>query len=261
MKVARLVVLGVALVAGGTAAMLMGGQKNAPTIIQAPPPPPQIEVDDVLVSSHELPMGTVLKDGDIAWATWPKSSIGDGAIRKSVEPNVIEDMKGAVTRGSFLQGEPIRKEKVVKASNAGFLSALLSSGNRAVAINIDASGATSAGGFILPNDRVDIVRTSRDDQGNDTYMSETILKNIRVLAIGQNVQEKNGEKVAVGANATLEVTPAQAEKLILAQRVGQLSLVLRSMMDTANVSEEPVANDDNSLTIVRFGVANSVGKK
>jgi pilus assembly protein CpaB len=75
------------------------------------------------------------------------------------------------------------------------------------------------------------------------------------------VQEKNGEKVAVGANATLEVTPAQAEKLILAQRIGQLSLVLRSMMDTANVSDEPVTNDDNSLTIVRFGVTNSVGKR
>ena len=241
--------------------MLMGGQKSAPTIIQAPPPPPQIEVDDVLVSSREMPMGTVLKAGDVNWTTWPKSSIGEGAIRKSAEPNVIEELKGAVTRGNFLQGEPIRKEKVVKASNAGFLSAILSTGNRAVAINIDASGATSAGGFILPNDRVDIVRTSRDEQGNDAYTSETILSNIRVLAIGQNVQEKNGEKVVVGSNATLEVTPPQAEKLILAQRVGQLSLVLRSMLDTANLTDAPVDNSDDSLTIVRFGIPNSVSKR
>lgn len=262
MNVARLAVLGVALAAGGLAAMLMGGQKSVPTIIQAPPPPPQIETDDVLVSSKELPTGTVLNDGDLAWAVWPKTSIGEGAIRKSADPNSMADLKGAVVRSNFLQGEPIRREKVVKASNAGFLSAILASGQRAVAINIDATGATSAGGFILPNDRVDIVRVSRDEQGTDAYVSETILKNVRVLAIGQNIQEKNGEKVVVGSNATMEVSQSQAEKLVLAQRVGQLSLVLRSMFD-ANKPDKPEddADNDNSLTIVRFGVPSSTSKR
>lgn len=261
MNVARLAVLGVALAAGGVAAMLMGGQKSVPTIIQAPPPPPQIETDDVLVSGKEMPMGTVIADGDLTWAVWPKASIGEGAIRKSVDPNIIADLKGAVARSSFLQGEPIRREKVVKAANAGFLSAILASGQRAVAINIDATGATSAGGFILPNDRVDIVRISRDEQGGEAYASETILKNVRILAIGQNVQEKNGEKVVVGSNATLEVSQTQAEKLILAQRVGQLSLVLRSMFDANKPEDQADNKDEGSLTIVRFGVPSNVSKQ
>lgn len=261
MNVARLAVLGVALAAGGVAAMLMGGQKSVPTIIQAPPPPPQIETDEVLVSSKEMPMGTVIAEGDLTWAVWPKSSISEGAIRKSADPNSITDLKGAVARSSFLQGEPIRREKVVKAANAGFLSAILSTGQRAVAINIDATGATSAGGFILPNDRVDIVRIVRDEQGGDTYTSETILKNMRVLAIGQNIQEKNGEKVVVGSNATLEVSQAQAEKLILAQRVGQLSLVLRSMFDASKTEDESDNRDEGGLTIVRFGIPSTVSKK
>lgn len=149
---------------------------------------------------------------------------------------------------------------MVKGPNAGYLSAVLPSGYRAVAINIEVSGGASAGGFILPNDRVDVIRTFRDDAaskaaGAEVFRSEIILTNILVLAIGTNVREKSGDRTVQGTTATLEVDPKQAEQLILAQRVGQISLALRSLADagqTTNASDEP---DDTSVTIIRNGVA------
>ena len=108
----------------------------------------------------------------------------------------------------MIAGEPIRREKLVKGQ--GFMSAILPAGMRAVAINIDSQGATSAGGFILPGDRVDVIRTSRDASAgasSDNYVSETLLQNVKVLAVGPNIQEKNGQSVVVGSNATLELDP------------------------------------------------------
>jgi pilus assembly protein CpaB len=164
-----------------------------------------------------------------------------------------------------LRGEPIRREKLIRADGGGFMSAILPSGMRAVAITIDTRGATSAGGFILPNDRVDVIRTYRDDDasrsgGGDTQVSETLLNNIRVLAIGQTVQERNGEKVVTGETATLELTPAQAELVTLAQKVGQLSLALRSLVD-ANQPEAAIRREETGLTVVRYGVAKQAPKR
>ena len=261
MKIARLAVLGIALAAGVAAAFMINRSKGPAPTVEVTAPQPVVETDDVLVAAHALDVGAPVGDGDIKWQPWPKPEIADGMILKSAEPNAIDDIKGSVSRGEFFAGEPMRREKLVKGPNSGFLSAILPSGYRAVAINIDNAGGASAGGFILPNDRVDVIRTSRDEEagkqaGADVYRSETILTNIRVLAIGTNVQEKNGEHVVQGSTATLEVDPHQAEQLVLAQRVGQLSLALRSMADAgqaADTSLEPT--DDRSLTIVRYGVA------
>jgi pilus assembly protein CpaB len=123
---------------------------------------------------------------------------------------------------------------------------------RAVAISIDNRGATSAGGFILPNDRVDVIRTVQGVEGVPPT-SETILTNIRVLAIGQTIQERNGEKVITGETATLELNPPQAELVILAQKVGQLSLALRSLEDV-NETGTPKREGPNALQVIRFGV-------
>jgi pilus assembly protein CpaB len=136
---------------------------------------------------------------------------------------------------------------------------------RAVAVSIDTRGANSAGGFILPNDRVDVIKTSRDDEGSkssggDIQTAETVLSNVRVLAVGQNVQERGADRVATGETATLEVSASQAELLALAQKVGQLSLALRSLSDAGQT--ERVQDDSNGgLTVVRYGVARSVAKR
>jgi pilus assembly protein CpaB len=260
MKIARLAVLGVALAAGGAAAYLVSGSKPAPTpqLVQAPPP---MATEEVLVAAKELNFGAAVGDGDMAWQAWPNTGAGKGVfIRKADNPNAMVDVKGSLVRGTFLPGEPLRRDRLVKGPTAGLMSTMLTSGMRAVAINIDSQGATTAGGFILPNDRVDVVRTYRDDDatkasGSDVVVTQTILSNVRVLAIGQNVQNKNGEAVVVGSNATLELDPKQAELVILAQRTGQLSLILRAMVDANKANESTADTDDSALTIVRFGVS------
>jgi pilus assembly protein CpaB len=254
MKTARLAVLGIALAAGGAAALLMSGG-NPP-----PPPPkvaaPSIATVEVLVAAADLPMGQGVKPADLRWQAWPADSASAGLIKKPDAPNALEETAGSIVRSAFLSGEPIRREKLIKTDGTGFMSAILPSGMRAVAISIDNRGASSAGGFILPNDRVDVIRTYKDDEasrssGSDVHRSDTILSGIRVLAIGQNVQERNGEKVVTGETATLELTPAQAELVTLGQKIGQISLVLRSLAD-ANKTQEIVR--DAGMTIVRHGV-------
>ena len=154
--------------------------------------------------------------------------------------------------------EPVRNEKLIKGAG-GLMAVILPSGKRAVAINIDSQGATTAGGFILPGDRVDVLRTYRPDAkpgappAGDSYATDTLLTNVKVLAIGQNVQEKNGQPVVVGSNATLELDPEQAETVILAQRSGQLSLVLRSALDARQATAAPTREATHSLSVVRYG--------
>jgi pilus assembly protein CpaB len=246
MKPARLAVLGIAIVSGGAAALMMG--RGSP-----PPPPPPVKqavpMSDVLVAAGDLPLGQTLRAGDMRWQPWPAEGVPPGFIKRSDAPGAVEEIAGSMTRYAFLAGEPIRREKLLKANGSGFMAAVLPSGMRAVAISIDTRGATSAGGFILPNDRVDVLRTA----SGESPATETILSNIRVLAIGQTIQERNGDKVVTGETATLELTPTQAEEVILAQKTGQLSLALRSLADAQQV-ERIREQRDGGLTIVRHGV-------
>ena len=259
MKPARLAVLGIALLAGGAAAMLASTSNTPPPPPAPAEPAPAMKTVDVLVAAVDVPTGHRLNPGDARWQPWPADSAPNGSIQRPQAPAALEENVGSIVRGSFLAGEPLRREKLLKADGGGYMSAVLPAGMRAVAISIDTRGATSAGGFVLPNDRVDVLRTFRDDEGSkaggtDVQRSETLLTNIRVLAIGQNVQDKAGEKIVTGETATLEVTPVQAEILTLGQKVGQLSLALRSLAD-ANQPEQP--RDDrgeSGLTIVRYGI-------
>lgn len=174
-------------------------------------------------------------------------------------------MNGAMTRVAFLRGEPIRRDKLVKAGAGGFMAAILPTGKRAVAIKIDTGGDSSAGGFILPNDRVDVVRLARDEdatkaRGVEVMSAQTILANVRVLAIGQNVEEQNGKKVVTGTNATLELDPDQVNLIVLAQQSGNsnLHLALRSLVDSGGPARTVVDSDDGvkgALTVVRYGAA------
>src|SRR3954464_15095785 len=266
MKPARLAVLGVALAAGGGAMLMMsGGDPPAPPaqVVQTP----AMNTVDVLVAAADIPMGHSLKAADLRWLPRPADGAPNGFVKRTEVPNGLEETPGSIARSSFLGGEPIRREKLIKADGSGFMSAILPAGMRALAISIDTRGATSAGGFILPKDRVDVLRTYRDDEaskggGVDVQMSETILSNIRVLAIGQNVQERNGEKVVTGETATLELTPQQAELITLAQKVGQLSLALRSLADASQAQDAPRAERaDGGLTIVRYGVPKQSPKR
>ena len=142
---------------------------------------------------------------------------------------------GAIARSTFYAGEPITEAKLIR-TDRGFMSAILPAGKRAVATKIAAD--TSAGGFILPNDRVDVIMTRQtttppSGAAATSSITETILNNVRVLAIDQTIEDKNGEKVVVGQTATLELTPQQAEILTVAQQMSdRLTLALRSIADS-----------------------------
>ena len=221
----------------------------------------------MLVAAKDLPLGTRIADGDMAWQSWPKDAIPAGTLRRSQAGKAMEDFKGATVRAEIFAGEPVRNEKIIKG-DGGLMAVILPSGKRAVAINIDSQGATTAGGFILPNDRVDVVRTFRQDAkpgappaGGDNYATDTLLTDVKVLAIGQNVQEKNGQPVVVGSNATLELDPQQAETVILAQRTGQLSLVLRSVLDARQAGAAIVHEASHGLSVVRYGtISEDIGR-
>ena len=237
MKAARLVVLTVAVAAGGVAAMLAGRSEKPPQVKTAPAV--QIATVDVLVAKSDIGMGQTVSPGDVQWQEWPANAATGNFIRKSDRPNAIETLSGSIARYPFVGGEPIREAKLVNAKGSGFMAAILPTGMRAISTQI--SPETGAGGFILPNDHVDVILSRRDREaekatGTEVHTSETILSNVRVLAIDQNVEEKDGQKVVVGKTATLELTPTQAETLALSQQLGTLSLALRSITDANRVT-------------------------
>ena len=258
MKTARLAVLAVALAAGGGAAYLMMGSKPEPAPVRILPPPPSKPVEAVLVAAHDLSFGNIVASGDVRWQPWPTGEAPVGTIAQSREPNALTDVQGKVVGGSFSAGEPLLADQLKKGN---FMSAVLPSGMRAVAIDLADQGKTAAGGFILPNDRVDVIRTFRPDDAPTTFASETILTNIRVLAIGQSVQEKSNERSVIGGTATLEMTADQAEKVILAQRTGQLTLSLRSMSDAAKDDALKPQQTPLTMTIIRSGNASQARVK
>ena len=253
MSPARIIILVVAVAAGLGAALLVQRPSEEPApvakVVAAPTVP-------VLVAAADIPVGNSVTANDLRWIDWPLASVPTGVVRKDESPDAEKEIVGQVARYAVLGAEPIRREKLIKTDGTGFLSAVLPSGMRAVAISTDSRGANTAGGFILPGDRVDVITTWRGESTTgrgEAFVSETLLRNIRVLAIGQNVQERNGEKVVVGETATLEVSPPQVETLIQGQKTGTLSLALRSLKDAGDTSA-PVAQDDNAMTLVRYGI-------
>jgi pilus assembly protein CpaB len=254
MKAARLVVLGIALLAGGAAAFLVGSGEE-PEQVQAPEPV-KFATTDVLIAKNDINMGTSVGAQDFQWQQWPAATTGSSYVTRKERPNAIDELAGSIARGPFTAGEPIRESKLIKANGSGYMAAILPSGMRAVSTEI--SPETGAGGFILPNDRVDVLlsrRASGDARAGEGTSSETVLTNIRVLAIDQTVEDKNGQRVVVGKTATLELTPRQAETLTLSRQTGTLSLALRSLLDANNNAPPPdEAGRRTGVNTVRFGV-------
>lgn len=265
MKSSRLIVGGIAGVAA-LGAWLLSGPAPQPSepVAQQVISTPQMKTVDVLVAAVDLPMGNILNEPDMKWMSFPEEGISAQFVVKAEGQDPVKELMGSIARHPFVAGEPIRREKLIKGNGSGFLSAILPTGKRAVAITTEGSGATSAGGFILPNDYVDVMRVSRDEEaskirGVEIFRSEIVISNVRVLAIGQNIQERNGERFITGQTATLELDPRQAEQIVLAQRVGVLSLALRSLLDASK--KDDLVIPGKGLTIVRFGQSAEVTVK
>jgi pilus assembly protein CpaB len=261
MYTARIVVLIIALGAGGVAAYLASGTDSKPT---APAQPAaQLDTVDVLVAKSDIGLGETTKPEDLQWQTWPKSTASGSFIQRSQRPDAINQLAGSIVRSPIMAGEPIREAKLVKADGSGFMAAILPTGMRAVSTEI--SPETGAGGFILPNDRVDVILTTRikdveHPNRPDVILSQPILASIRVLAIDQAPKEKEGQTTVVGKTVTLELKPEQIPILTTARQAGILSLALRSITDAKPVESNPLEQTTQGsvgLNVVRYGVATS----
>lgn len=230
MRPARIIILAVAVVAAGLAGLLAMRLTGTRSVIveQAESVLQTVPSVRVLVAAESLPVGSRINKDAIRWLAWPEGSVVEGFITDKTRPQAVEELDGVVVRLPIFAGEPIRGEKIADASSR-IMSSLLPSGKRAVATEI--SVATGAGGFILPNDRVDVIMVRKGD--GDHFLTETILSNIRVLAIDQQIQEsEDGSRTVVGTTATLELTPDQAKVITVGQQMAdRLSLALRSISD------------------------------
>jgi len=242
---------------------MLAGRSEKPPEPKPEQPTVKIESVDILVAKSDVALGQTIGPGDLEWQAWPMSAASGNFIRKNERPDALESVAGSIARAPFVGGEPIREQKLVKAKGSGFMAAILPQGMRAVSTQISAE--TGAGGFILPNDRVDVMLTRRQGEVDKSapQTSETILKNVRVLAIDQAVEEKNGQKNVIGKTATLELTPGQAETLALSQQLGVISLALRSITDaTSDGTKDDDSNGGRStVNIIRFGVGTSTTSK
>lgn len=242
MKFSRLIVLTVAIGAGAIAAILAGRSEK---VVEVRPAAKAATVD-VLVAKSDIAFGQKITPAAVWWQPWPIEATSGNFVRRTDHPRAIEQFSNNMARYPFVAGEPIREAKLINPKGSGFMAAILEPGMRAISTSISAE--TSAGGFILPNDYVDVIMTrtrqTAGTGGGQANKSETILKNVRVLAIDQNVQEKDGQKVVIGKTATLELTPSQAENLAQAHQDGILALSLRSMSDAERKAIIDPRNDE-----------------
>ena len=271
MAPSRLVILGVAVAAAAGAGYIAKNMSATPPpqIVVEEAAEPAIELTEVLVLDEDLPMGAAI-DGQLAWQSWPSDGVNENFITRSQEPEAIEQLTGAVARVAMYRGEPLRRAKLI-GEGQSFMSSILPTGKRAVATQIAAD--TSAGGFILPNDYVDVIMTRRSQATTggsaEGFITETILKNIRVLAIDQAIQEdEEGRRVKVGETATLELTPQQAEIITVAQQMAdRLTLALRSITDVNDTPSEGadylVTGDGRKGTVrlIKSGEVTEVGAR
>ncbi len=250
MKRARLIALAIAFTAALGAAWIVKKMVGAPRQVETVEK--TVGATDVLVAATNINLGDSVRGEDLKWQEWPVAGVAPGLITRDAQPDAPTKLSGAVARAPFIVGEPIKEQKLIKVSEGGVMAAILPSGMRAISTPI--TEESSAGGFILPNDRVDVILSHKMHVGSkEDPVSEAVLRNVRVLAIGQEIDTKDGDKVATGKTATLEVTPQQAEILALARSMGEISLSLRSLADANPATAESTAKlGDRSSSSVRF---------
>jgi len=274
MNAVRIAILAAAAIAAIAVAFFVkqamsGG--DAPQVVQVQEERPAVRI---LAARNDLATGARVGAADFYWQAWPEEAISNGYIVEG-QGQGIEDFAGSVVRAPIAQGEPISGRRLVQPGDAGFMAAVLSPGMRAVAVPISAE--RGAGGFILPNDRVDVIVSFEDDGegargGRRAIVARTIVENARVLAIDELFGDGEGEENVVGDTATLELTPDQARAVAVAVARGEVTLVLRSLTDIEGgpvlVTGGEVADADgmteslsprtNHVTLIRYGHAQQI---
>ena len=245
-KIALLV--GALIIAGFTAVMAknMFTGASAPQAVAGPAVPVGPEV---LVATRTLPVGTIIDAEAFRYQPWPEGLVQDvyyiRGAQGSVHPSTLI---GTVVRSEITAGQPVTQGSLVRPGERGFLAAALGPGMRAVTVGVSATSGVA--GFVFPGDRVDLVLTQEVAGGGDgspLRVSETIIRNIRVLAVDQRLDARNeeGDQVPMSTSTvTFEATPKIAEKIAVAQTIGQLSLSLRSLADNNAELERAIASGE-----------------
>ena len=260
MKRVQIIGIAIAAVAGIAAFVMMRGLVNRPP--ETKTERVEINTTEVLVASRDIGLGEIVASHDFTWQKWPKDGVRNGLIT-SQNKDAKRKIAGSIVRGAIVAGEPASLQKLVKPGQGGVLAAILPQGMRAVATRIEQK--TAVGGLILPNDHVDVIliRRNRGGSRGDNFVADTLFRNVRVLAIGQQLQTAKGKKAAESGSstttATLELTPRQAETLALANSMGEITLSLRSVSDLDATGQGLTKNDlsnerGNSIGVTRYGV-------
>lgn len=244
MSPVRIVILLLALLAAGGAALLVS-RMSAPEVVTQTVTQEQTIVQTrevsqvkVLTVIRDLTIGEPLTAEDLRWADWPEKSVLPVHFTQSIAPDAIEDIAGAIVKMPIFANEPVLAQRIVKRGEAGLLPVLMEPDMRAIAIEISPESAT--GGFVLPNDRVDLILTFEQRASpasgivSDRTVSQTMLKNVRILAIDQTyASNPDGGSTRIGSTATLELTPSEVELVTLANGIGRLSISLRPLNEDA----------------------------
>ena len=263
---ARIALLAVAAIAAIGLAFIVRGMvtpQRPEALAAAPPPQPVVQV---LVAKRELPIGTRLTPADLGWQPWPANALNaafvtdgaapalpakmpDKAVQKAARAandlvmpqGPIQAFEGAIVKEALAAGEPVVARKVVRAGQSGFMAVVLAPGMRAMAIPINAE--TAAGGFILPGDRVDVLQSRQDTSGaTKAMLTEVLMRNVRVLAIDQNIEPAKDSRTIVGGVATIEVPAADVEVIARGKAQGEMQLALRSYADIGGPPGRGVAS-------------------
>lgn len=238
MSARQLIVLVIAAIAAIGALFLIRtmGRGDAPSEVETA----AIAGEQVLVLARDVPQGAALQPSDLAVVLFPNDSIAPSFIRLSNQPSAQTDFVGAVTRRAFAQGEPLTIGSVVQPDGRGFMAAQLQPGFRAVSIEIE--NTTAVGGFVQPNDRVDVIATysvENREAGGEQILSNVILEDVRILALGETTQtQAAGEapQVIQAGVAVLELSQEDARILAQADEMGTISLALRGVqVDTVGM--------------------------
>jgi len=259
MSRARLLIFFIALVCAVSAAYLARNLLQAPgegSGISSTQPPPEPRTE-VLIAAKDLAMGERLLAGALTWREWPASNVAEAMITRDARPDALESLADARARLPILSGEPIADRKIVTPKDRGLLSAVLPKGMRAIAIEI--SERTAVSGFVLPNDRVDVLLSSPEAGGQ----TRPIVTNVKVLAINQTFGQPETDTTSLTGlqTAVLELDPQQSETLIAAAATGTLSLALRSIAeggDQGVADEKPALVSESRITVIRAGVETRV---
>ncbi|WP_428643308.1 Flp pilus assembly protein CpaB [Roseibium sp.] len=251
-----MIVLAVAVAAGLLAfrmVMVSSGSKPVQKAEQAPAV--KQSKAQILVAGSDIPLGGKLSKSNLSWMPWPEDAVPVGVLTRKASPDAPADLAGRITRAPIFAGEPIRPERLIN-TDKGFMAAILPKGMRAIAVSVEAE--TSAGGFILPGDKVDLILTRKSKSGAH---SEAILENVRVLAIDSTTAgEQEKKNLSPKRTATLELTLEQSEIVAQSQQIGTISLALRSAQDSADDAEEEKGRR-RGVSYVKYGVSSMTGTR